>query len=197
MQTTTNDTPKTTAPKTAAPEKNPAPVDTNAGVAAAEDGGGWEDVSTDRLLYKPGEECGKAPVVGLLVSLEALPETVYGDWFGYIIKTTQPGKAVDFEGAVVDYPAGTEVIITATVKARQALQRFVHPTHIFEVFVKPVKQIKLAGGKKMWTFEVKHRPSSMRRRDVLEAAAAKMAPQLPGKKRKRPEDDEDDEIPFG
>ena len=120
-------------------------------------------VVTDRPMYRV-EKCQGKPLVGHLLGLGAMPEVEVsaadrangrtGAWNAYIILTTEPTLACPVGSKTAEeVPAGTQVMIGESAKLVE-LRKHLHQDKIFEVSIKPLEKVGLAGGKSMWTFDI-------------------------------------------
>lgn len=118
---------------------------------------GGQELSLERQIYKP-EACGNMPVVGYLLDILQMPAAdreENPDWKAFLIRLSHETNVVNRSGDVVRARAGEEIILPASHQLAVNLARFaLNPTEMTEVGIQPKEQIKIGGGKKMWTFRV-------------------------------------------
>ena len=166
------------------------------GGAAAESDDGWVELAVDRPLYKP-ESCRKTPLRGRLINLVSMPETDNGPWSAYVIKITKPCLAVDgFDGSdtAKEYPVGTEVHLTETVKLKGELGKLLHPDFLIEVEITPTEKVKLTGGRTMWRYSIRANNKTVIKRPAIYALNTMSVP--PARQLPAGGQSEGDEIPF-
>lgn len=141
-------------------------VKTDTKTKAAANGGAksrFTKVVTDRPMYRV-EKCQGKPLIGYLLGLGAMPEVEVsaqdrangrtGAWNAYIVKTTEVTLACPVGSKIPEeISVGTEVMIGESAKLSE-LRKHLHPDNLFEVSIKPVEKIQLAGGKSMWLFDI-------------------------------------------
>lgn len=143
----------------------------NGGAVANELEDGWVELAVDRPMYKP-DTCRKTPLRGRLINLVSMPETDNGPWNAYVIKTTKPCLAVDgFDDsdAAKEYPAGTEVLLTETVKLKGELSKLLNPDFLIEVEITPTEKVKIGGGRTMWRYSIRANHKSVAKRPAIYA----------------------------
>jgi hypothetical protein len=128
---------------------------------------GWQEVASDRLVYKP-ELCQGRSIQGILMARLELPDGPNDEpWHAYVVRCTAPTLGVDREGKVQEVRKGEEVLIPQTYRLAD-LQRAAENLEIaWEVWIKPKHQVNLGGGKKMWTYTVAVNPKSGRRTEDM------------------------------
>lgn len=112
-------------------------------------------IQLDRTMYKP-ETCGDKPLVGYVVRLQDMPPIEGKAWQAFLIRTTEPTKATDREGNVIDVGVDEDVLIPATWRLLEGLTPFAtDPEKMFEVFIQPkAERIKLKGRTPMWDYDL-------------------------------------------
>jgi len=130
---------------------------------------GWVTVVDSRLMYKP-EECGKAPVQGIMLGTQEMnpsKENVSENnkaWTALVVKLTKPSKAVDGNDQVVDVPAGEEIFVHGyDLNSLYAAAN--HQLDAYEVLLIPDKILALGGGHKMWQFKKAVNPKAYNRKE--------------------------------
>jgi hypothetical protein len=146
---------------------------------------GGQELSLERQIYKP-EVCGNMPVVGYLLDILQMPAADREEnpnWKAFLIRLSHETNVVNRSGDVVRARAGEEIILPASHQLAVNLARFaLNPTEMTEVGIQPKEQIKIGGGKKMWTFRVVATGKSEERTSLYKLsekiAAASEAPML-------------------
>lgn len=114
----------------------------------------FQEIKTERYMYN-ADKCGDVPLVGYLVCKEPMNPIDDRPWDAFVIRTTQPTKALDREKNVVEIAVGEEVLIPATNQLAKFMSKAAsHSQLAFEVFIKPKSKISLGKGKSMWTYNL-------------------------------------------
>jgi hypothetical protein len=141
---------------------------------------GWQEVASDRLVYKP-EVCQGRPIQGILMARLELPEGPNGEpWHAYVIRCTAATLGVDREDRVLDVAPGSEILLPETFRLADLRKAADNMDIAWEVWVKPKGQVNLGGGKKMWTYTVAVNPKSGKRTADMKffLGGTQQAPQL-------------------
>jgi hypothetical protein len=152
-------------------------------------GGRFKKIETDRFMFNANAlreagfvidfdkdqqkwASGSQELVGYLINLIAMAPINNREWNAFVVKTTEPTRALDREKKVVEVPPGAEILIPATHQLVQFFDRVAsNPTYVYEVMIKPKKKIKIGGGQTMWTFELGANPANPIARAELGPAA--------------------------
>jgi hypothetical protein len=126
----------------------------------------WIQLQDHRPMYLP-DECEKMAIRGyLLGTMEMNPsnknkkENISIEeqfWVALVLQLTAPCKLRSPEGDIRTYEANTQCLIGGADQA-SLYGRADHPTIAFEVELKPIRQLALGGGRKMWLFEKRVNP---------------------------------------
>jgi hypothetical protein len=149
-----------------------------AGLAAIPEG--FTTVGTDRLLYKP-EHCAKVNprIQGFLTESVMLGLDTDKPFHALIFRLTKPSVACEGEGddpAIVEIPAGEEIMIVATEKLKPLIQYANHEEKCAEFIVDVIGKVKLDGGKTMWRYRVAGGPVQDKQKILGAFAFATLGP---------------------
>jgi hypothetical protein len=152
----------------------------NGGAAIAALGDGFDEIITDRAMYKP-EQCKERPLIGHLLGVLDMPETDNGPWSAFVIRVTQPTLVVEGDDVRESRP-NEEVLITSTAKLKQAIGGMATVADkVYQVHIQPTHQVKLDGGRKMWMYKVgKSRQTKPKTGEFDLPIASRAAPALSG-----------------
>ena len=112
----------------------------------------FDDISTDRPMYKPAE-CKDTPLQGRLIDLVQMPDGLNGPWFAFVVKTTAPTTAINRDGKKISTKPGDEVILPRTAMLAD-LDKYARARDtLFEARIQPTEKVKSAKGT-MWRYKL-------------------------------------------
>lgn len=160
----------------------------------------FKKLGEDRYMFNPNKGCSGS-LVGFLLALIPMPPIERGkemkDWDCFVIRTTEPCKALDREGQVIDVEPGRDVLTPATFKLAEVFSRAaMHPKACFEVYIRPTKKIDIGSGQTMWLYELGADPRSFRLRTDIGIAAMLPNPAIPQLAQGSATAESDSELPF-
>ena len=142
-------------------------------------------VITERGMFNPNKGC-TGSLVGYLINLEPMPAIQRGnvkqEWDSFVIMITEPCKAINREGQVIEYPVGSEILTPVTHQLSQNFSRVAsHPRLCFEVSITPTKKLDIGKGQTMWIYDlgVNTNKDSVRVRTSFGVHAMLGNPELP------------------
>lgn len=142
---------------------------------------GAQELSLDRLMWKP-ESCGKFPVIGMIVSINDMPQADRAenpDWKAFIFRTSYETRGVSRDGNVVPVKAGSEIVVPANYELATNLARFaLDPNEMHELGIEVKGRDDIGGGKKMWRYRVIATGQKEVRSAAYKLPAPAAAPQL-------------------